>query len=47
MRPLVRELWSRGGLTVVTMGAYHFSDWANDRADIEYGLRIVDPKTAL
>jgi SAM-dependent methyltransferase len=44
VKPLVRELWERGGVTVVTLGGYHFEDWAYDRADLEFDVRVIDPK---
>lgn len=42
--PLVRCLWERGGVTVVTLGAYHFDDWAYDRADLDLDVWIINPK---
>jgi len=42
--PLVRTLWAKGGVSVVTLGGYHFSGWACDRWDLDMGIRIIDPK---
>ena len=44
VRPLVRALWERGGVSVVTMGGYHFEDWAYDRGDFDFDVRIIDAK---
>uniref|UniRef100_A0A7S2W988 Methyltransferase domain-containing protein n=1 Tax=Rhizochromulina marina TaxID=1034831 RepID=A0A7S2W988_9STRA len=43
IRPLLRALWTKGGVTLVTTGGFHLRDWAYDRGDIAYGLRVIDP----
>ena len=44
VKPLVRGLWERGGVAVVTLGGYHFEDWAYDRADFDFDVRVIDAK---
>ena len=44
VEPLVRELWERGGVSVVTLGGYHFKTWSYDRWDTDYEVRIIDAK---
>lgn len=44
VRPLVQHLWEKGGVTVVTLGAYHFEDWVYDRADLDLDVWVIDPK---
>jgi hypothetical protein len=46
MRPLVRALWERGGVSIVTLGGYHFEDWPYDRADFDFDVRIIESKQA-
>ena len=43
VEPLVRQLWERGGVSVVTF-CYHFKGWAYDRWDADFEIRIIDPK---
>lgn len=43
IRPLLRALWEEGGVTLVTTGTYHLRDWACDRGDLAFGLRVMDP----
>ena len=43
VEPVVRALWDRGGVTVVTC-KYHYREWNYTRADLAYDLRIIDPR---
>lgn len=44
VRPLVRALWERGGVSIVTLGGYHFADWPYDDADLDFDVRVIYPK---
>jgi SAM-dependent methyltransferase len=43
VKSLVEALWAKGGVTVVTLGAYQFEDWAYDRADLNLDVWVINP----
>ena len=43
VEPVVRALWNRGGVTVVTC-KYHYTGWNYTVADTAYDVRVIDRK---